>query len=201
MEYEFPITCRNWLDVNTKDSSRLLLWSASFPTSDQVMMTRFVPLGRSHHHGQAAQGDGALWPRAGSHNGTSVNSRVDTYSSSKRLPATQLFSPTAVRWSPPLTTAQYTVDGEVQEEVAVLGACAANECLGRCGTGCAAHPDQTGPRPPILWRGVKATVPWMHQYDERPFYPKGGRGLRRAVIEALICQDLHGSDTVALTPH
>jgi hypothetical protein len=38
-------------------------------------------------------------------------------------------------------TAQYTIDGEVQEELAMLGACAANECLGRCGTGCAANPD------------------------------------------------------------
>ena len=63
------------------------------------------------------------------------------------------------------------------------------------------EPLQTGPRPPILWRGVKATVPGIHQYDERPFYPEEGRGLRRAVIEALIYQDLHGSDTVALTPH
>jgi hypothetical protein len=37
-------------------------------------------------------------------------------------------------------TAQYTIDGAVQAELAVLGACAANECLGRCGTGCAANP-------------------------------------------------------------
>jgi hypothetical protein len=35
--------------------------------------------------------------------------------------------------------AQYTIDGEVQEELAMLGACAGNECLGRCGTGCASN--------------------------------------------------------------
>jgi hypothetical protein len=36
--------------------------------------------------------------------------------------------------------AQYTIDGEVQEELVMIGSCAANDCLGRCGTGCAANP-------------------------------------------------------------
>jgi hypothetical protein len=36
--------------------------------------------------------------------------------------------------------AQYTIDGELVEEVVVIGSCAANECLGRCGTGCASNP-------------------------------------------------------------
>ena len=40
--------------------------------------------------------------------------------------------------------------------------------------------------------GVKAPYPYIS--TTRPFYPEEGRGLRRAVIEALIYQDLHGSD-------
>ena len=36
--------------------------------------------------------------------------------------------------------AQYTIDGEVQEVLVVMGPCAAEECLGRRGTGCAANP-------------------------------------------------------------
>jgi hypothetical protein len=36
--------------------------------------------------------------------------------------------------------AQYTIDGGVQEELVMVGSCAANDCLGRCGTGCAANP-------------------------------------------------------------
>jgi hypothetical protein len=37
-------------------------------------------------------------------------------------------------------TARYTIDGEVHEEPVVVGPCGANECLGRCGTGCTANP-------------------------------------------------------------
>jgi hypothetical protein len=36
--------------------------------------------------------------------------------------------------------AQYTIDGTVQEKLVVVGPCASGECLGRCGTGCAANP-------------------------------------------------------------
>jgi hypothetical protein len=36
--------------------------------------------------------------------------------------------------------AQYTIQREVQEELVVVGSCASNECLGRCGTGCASTP-------------------------------------------------------------
>jgi hypothetical protein len=36
--------------------------------------------------------------------------------------------------------AQYTIRREVQEELVMVGSCALNECLGRCGTGCASTP-------------------------------------------------------------
>jgi hypothetical protein len=36
--------------------------------------------------------------------------------------------------------AQYTINGELVEVLVVIGSCAANECLGRCGTGCASNP-------------------------------------------------------------
>jgi hypothetical protein len=36
--------------------------------------------------------------------------------------------------------ARYTVDGEVHEELVVVGPCGANDCLGRCGAGCLANP-------------------------------------------------------------
>jgi hypothetical protein len=39
-----------------------------------------------------------------------------------------------------LVLAQYTVFGQMHTEWVVVGPCASGECLGRCGTGCAANP-------------------------------------------------------------
>ena len=39
-----------------------------------------------------------------------------------------------------MVLAQYTIDGMVQKEWVLVGPCASDGCLGRCGTGCASNP-------------------------------------------------------------